>query len=408
MDPVACTPLENLQGQYMIDMRMHLPNPRAKRSHKFTHTPDTDGKELDQILAEVATEKDHDCIKGFRPQGIENGLGATLSSLVKPMMHAVKYQQCVYTPRFKMWTGRKCKGYECFFQPMASPKTTTRAKTLTFTQKMAKMADDGILNASWCPTWWQYQMEQEDPPVNETESAISDNCLFAYSWTNLKDDMLPEEYADRGLFFNVAHIAKHMLRPSAAMQKRLKKVKKRLGWPKRTTPVLALHVRKGDACLAVNNEHNFYGRQCDPLSHYMPSVNLLAEKYKIKHIYLATDDDKVRENTKQYPQYTWMFEKKSLHSQRRTHVLKYLPIEKALRYQVIDPFEEGASYLTDLFLMSEAHALVGKFTSNLDRLVYSRMAAQGDCLRPFVSLDSGWCFDYGIANGDGDMGDFMC
>merc|ERR550514_2681910 len=39
MDPVACTPLENLQGQYMIDMRMHLPNPRAKRSHKFTHTP---------------------------------------------------------------------------------------------------------------------------------------------------------------------------------------------------------------------------------------------------------------------------------------------------------------------------------------------------------------------------------
>ena len=114
---------------------------------------------------------------------------------------------------------------------MASPKTTTRAKTLTFTQKMAKMADDGILNASWCPTWWQYQMEQEDPPVNETESGFPITaCLRARGQTS-RMTCFPRS-TPTALSFNVAHIAKHMLRPSAAMQKRLKRVKKRLGWPK--------------------------------------------------------------------------------------------------------------------------------------------------------------------------------
>ena len=52
--------------------------------------------------------------------------------------------------------------------------------------------------------------------------------------------------------------------------------------------------------------------------------------------------------------------------------------------------------LFDLLLLGESAALVGKFTSNLDRIAYALMSARGGCLRPYVSLDAAWCFDFGV------------
>uniref|UniRef100_A0A7S3ZAW9 Alpha-(1,6)-fucosyltransferase N- and catalytic domain-containing protein n=1 Tax=Lotharella globosa TaxID=91324 RepID=A0A7S3ZAW9_9EUKA len=402
----VCTALSELSPDFMLDSRMHLPPNRPTMSCERLAGVSDDGKEFEQILSEIGSNNT-DCVDGFRPKAVENGFGASLASLVKPLMHAVKFQQCVYTPVMKMWSGKKCNGFECFFQSLAPAAGTTRAPHVQFTEKDAAKCEEGYRNASFCPTWWNFQREQEDPPDNATEAALSDNCLYSYSFTELGEDVLPQEFIDNGLFFTVSHILKHIMRPNKKLAKMIQKAKYSMGWPNdTTTQVLSVHVRQGDAC--IKSSANFKGRQCDGLAHYIPAIQLMADTYGFKYIFLATDTAAVRESTEEYPQFKWLFQKESRYSQKRSHVLKFLPIEKALRYGVLDPFEEGAAYLVDVHLMASGHAFVGKFTSNLDRVVYNLMGSKSDCLRPFISLDSGWCFDYGLPNGDGDTGDFQC
>ena len=69
-----------------------------------------------------------------------------------------------------------------------------------------------------------------------------------------------------------------------------------------------------------------------------------------------------------------------------------------LRSRRVDGFGEGWAAALDLLLLAEGVALVGKFTSNMDRIAYALMSAANgrNCLRPFVSLDAAWCFDFGV------------
>ncbi len=62
----------------------------------------------------------------------------------------------------------------------------------------------------------------------------------------------------------------------------------------------------------------------------------------------------------------------------------------------------------DMLLMSEADALVGKFTSNVDRLAFSLLVARRNGLVHYISLDSAWCADWGEPAGHSAMGTFFC
>lgn len=62
----------------------------------------------------------------------------------------------------------------------------------------------------------------------------------------------------------------------------------------------------------------------------------------------------------------------------------------------------------DLLLLSEGDGFIGKFTSNLDRIAYSLMAARAGGILPFVSLDSAWCSDWGRNAGESVFGRFFC
>lgn len=64
--------------------------------------------------------------------------------------------------------------------------------------------------------------------------------------------------------------------------------------------------------------------------------------------------------------------------------------------------------LVDLLLLAEGDLLVGKFTSNMDRLALSLMAAKKGGLVPYVSLDSKWCSDWGVRSGESKHGRFFC
>lgn len=74
----------------------------------------------------------------------------------------------------------------------------------------------------------------------------------------------------------------------------------------------------------------------------------------------------------------------------------------------MDNYGEAQAALMDLHLMSMGDAFVGKFTSNLDRIAYSMLAARKEGLAPFVSLDSMWCSDWGRKTGKSQFGEFYC
>ena len=67
--------------------------------------------------------------------------------------------------------------------------------------------------------------------------------------------------------------------------------------------------------------------------------------------------------------------------------------------------EEGASMdfhqiarsvLLDMYLLADGDVLIGKFTSNVLRTAYALAHANTRCIKPFVSLDGPWCFDYAV------------
>ena len=73
-----------------------------------------------------------------------------------------------------------------------------------------------------------------------------------------------------------------------------------------------------------------------------------------------------------------------------------------------DNYSEAEAVLLDIFLLAEGNTFVGKFTSNIDRIVLALMFHKRRGLVPYVSLDSTWCFDWGQYSGVSKYGNFVC
>ena len=75
-----------------------------------------------------------------------------------------------------------------------------------------------------------------------------------------------------------------------------------------------------------------------------------------------------------------------------------------------DVWQIHLDFLADLHLMADCDGLVGKFTSNVDRIVLALMAVRRRCLPPYISIDeSRWCFDTGWPwVGRSALGRFQC
>jgi hypothetical protein len=214
--------------------------------------------------------------------------------------------------------------------------------------------------------------------------------------------------------------------PSLYFQRVLEDAKIASGWDRMQRPLLTMHIRHGDSCSKL--QESLTMRHCEPLSVYMETAVLpmwrrcafcskkirktstnvrnlfgVHNRYGIKSIFLATDDDAVLEDIKAWPMFTW-------------HVVPGLDrgeLKKAhwdsnLRQKKFDSFFEAQAALVDLFLMSEGDAFVGKFTSNLDRIAYSLLVGKKQGLVPYASLDSTWCMDWGMPAGKSIYGNFHC
>eukprot|EP00966_Prymnesium_polylepis_P226174 5231845-Prymnesium_polylepis.1 len=124
----------------------------------------------------------------------------------------------------------------------------------------------------------------------------------------------------------------------------------------------------------------------------------------ITTIYIATDSEQVLAETRDYPQFKFLFLPNATRygSHRRPPAViwdKLIARRAADAASVHENFVDAWTATIDMLLLARCHVFVGKFTSTFFRTAYALHSASCKCLAPFISLDAPWCFDYGIRSG---------
>lgn len=318
----------------------------------------------------------------------ETGFGSMVSSLVKPLLAALSRSQSLLTPYLILYADpARCADadFGCYFEPLSA-------------------CDCGEIAARHGGITDRHTIAAPHPArLNHPRSFTINRAI---SHLRSGDRALPRAHRSAGWFRVVAQLYAYLMRPNAALAAAVTGAKHSLGWPQ-DGRVLSLHVRLGDAC--TRDEMARTARRCDRLEAYAPHVWRVARRYDLRHVFLATDDESVvgeaRRTFGAGPNPLQLLSLPNVAVRQRNRpnadgspAADGGLIDDLLRSRRVDGFSEGWAAALDLLLLAEGAALVGKFTSNMDRIAYALMgAARGrNCLRPFVSIDSAWCFDFGV------------
>ncbi|GAB5371868.1 hypothetical protein AAMO2058_001616800 [Amorphochlora amoebiformis] len=257
--------------------------------------------------------------RSLSPRLVEFGFGSTVHSLVKPVMHALKYGYCLADPHGL--SRYNCSSWDSLFR---SFKSQDGLAATTSKSTVSKIVDN-----TGCASVFENQNWDDDIPGEFVR------CLKLYSRHLHGNDSVPNGLESKGLFFTVSNILRFLVRPSKAVEAEIERTKKRIGWPTNGEKVLGLHFRRGDSCL----EHDYArGRKCDNFPKYMEEVRRLAMKYDIKHIYLATDSETILDSVKTtHPLFTFLVDEKIQRGGKRKREL----VDKALSNGDIDGCKEG-------------------------------------------------------------------
>ena len=198
---------------------------------------------------------------------------------------------------------------------------------------------------------------------------------------------LPGRWLRHGRFWLVSQVLHFLTRPNAELRRRLAEVRTALRFADHQ-PVLALHVRKGDACS--------HRGECKGLAAFMPHIERMVDRFGYRSVFLATPSQEVIRETGGFPNITWLYRNTTSPLQRALAANKLVRLEDVLlRRGLIDPVQEWQDAMLDIYLMGESQGFVGAFSSSAARLAYALMSADPDgCARPFVSADINWCFAY--------------
>ena len=202
---------------------------------------------------------------------------------------------------------------------------------------------------------------------------------------------LPQQWLRHGRFWLISQVLHFLTQPNAVLRRVLARARAQLRFDDHQ-PVLALHVRKGDAC-----KHR---GECRGLNAFMPHVQRMLSAYSYRSVFLATPSMDVILETARYPNITWLYVNRT--SRRATNAQSALDSNRLVRLEdgllrrdLLDPVLEWQDTLVDIYLMAESQGLVGAFSSSAARLAYSLMSAgPTGCAKPFISVDINWCFAY--------------
>lgn len=242
---------------------------------------------------------------------------------------------------------------------------------------------------------------------------FSDKLLKGLSWKIHSEKVIPERWRSKGYFWWISHNLGYIMRPSEYLKSEIRRHMKDLNWHSvhRDGPMIGMHVRHGDSCL--KKEEKRMARFCDPVSKYMERAQDARELYGITRIYFATDSEVAIRDIELYRKggrlgrtgWTIIY----MDGVKRTG-LKHKQ-EKLIWDEIIKDIDGGGKggnlmseallSTIDMYLLSFTDVLIGKFTSNVLRIAMSLQMSRTHCVKPFISLDSPWCFDFGQKAGLG-------
>mmetsp|Transcript_42048 Transcript_42048/g.68288 ORF Transcript_42048/g.68288 Transcript_42048/m.68288 type:complete len:1292 (-) Transcript_42048:158-4033(-) len=354
----------------------HLPNSLTPKKAISEDQFNLAASELDHL-----TSPDCESVLGrsMTPTLVEWGFGSTVNSVVKPYMHALSYGYCIKNP-----TGfikYNCSNWETLFQPVSKPLAN---------EDTCQMEHLALEDPTKCAT--AFCGKKKYSAIGQPEFFFSSEyheCCAKYSFDKHGGKMLPKTHVDIGFFGSVSLILHHALRPSKTLQSKINEAKENMKWPKAGTPMIGMHYRAGDACL---EEEVTLGRKCDTFETYMSHVHLVAGKYGIKHIFLATDSAAAIKSLPKYKNYPFHYNKVAGRGGKRNQKA----VDDLLFHKEIDGCKEAEDTMIDMHLLGATDAFIGKFSSNIDRVAYNLIFARTRAYQPYVSLDNTWCFDYGI------------
>jgi len=245
-------------------------------------------------------------------------------------------------------------------------------KQLYFTP-LEKWSNDGTSFETWLENKAYFPSYSSDyKPADTTKSLVNKCKEFDLEGVN-----------NLVKFVAVSQIMTALLRPVPFIEDMVTERKERLHWGN-NDKVIGLYIRRGDACLPKEVQRT--KRSCDDLITYMEEVRRVSEKYKTNKVYLLSDSgDYMYNQTRDYPEYHWMFES----SERKSE--ESLKMEKRLG-KTIDGRKEGTEMLTDFLTLSSTNVLIGKVTSNVFRAAIEYASGKMGARIPYISMDAPWCF----------------
>lgn len=350
----------------------------------------------------------------------EYGVAATLHSLVLPLLDSLASNTTLFAPKLMLWSdqdGCPRKDLSCFFASLPSmdatiikaPTIGTRSALSTTQWRRFADAWFGPSSAHALPTDLRVRGKPSltaltaamRPRLQASRHRAATVCRRArascprvlpahFAATANVDSVfkhLPTRWSRHGHFWLVANALHFLARPNAELKFELERARAALGLRAERQPVLALHVRKGDACS--------HRGECRGLAAFMPQVRRVAARYGIRTIFLATPSAEVQAETLAYPEFKWLFRNASSAASLALQSSRHIRIEDGLLSGQVNATTEWRSTMIDVYLMAECAAFIGAFSSSAARLALALMAGgSAGCLKPFASTDIDWCFAF--------------
>ena len=328
------------------------------------------------------------------------GWFSTLHGLVKPLSHALRSGKTLITPAMQVFlaplpnstvlhptfaltwqeftTNDLCEGGRrdlgCFFRPLA-PSCDQSVEVL----RPSRLRPSRLGSTNHSNSWVL--------PLQAASAARLDlqDADFVRRESPSHAPVVPPMFETRGWFWWTAHLLRVLLQPAPALARAVSAALQAtgLGAALLNGPVLGLHVRHGDACLA--GERVRMARTCSPLTEYMQQARSLIKALGVTTIYLATDSEQVLEDTRLFPEYRFLY----LRNVSRFGVNAPAPtrlwdavVRRRARRPVLRRRNHREAWMAtvDALLLARCNAFVGKFTSTLFRTAYALHAAECDCM----------------------------
>lgn len=243
-------------------------------------------------------------------QPMDTGWNSLMHSMVKPMMKAVETNRTLLSPAMRMWAHpASCakQDISCFFKPLAPTCDASRHPLGAGAHHVDWDADGrpilSITDAQGVERS-QVDLREGEAGIELSKPSTHPTPVSAHS-ANGYDALVPEPFKPLGWLGYTTALLGWLARPNELLEHKLRVRLATSGLGAALSfgkPVIGMHVRLGDACADGWRT----GRSCDPLKTYMKVANRIRRDTGASTIYLATDTPDIVEQTKDFPEWTFL------------------------------------------------------------------------------------------------------